>query len=78
MRARQQPSFVDIERVAMDAFLPYINAVEQALPEAARKIVADTSRIAKPQSVPVLPNRSTYRCRGTMPLVKRETLCLKH
>ena len=77
-RAQQRPSRIGIEQVAMDAFVPYIHAVERALPEAARKIVSDTSHIAKPQPVPVLAGRSTYTCRGTMLLVKRETLCLKH
>ena len=37
-RARQQPSRIGIEHVAMDAFVPYINAVEQVLPETAQKI----------------------------------------
>ena len=47
MRARQQPACIGIEEVAMDTFVLHINAVEQALPEAARKIVFDKLRIAR-------------------------------
>ena len=47
MRARQQLARIDIEHVAMDAFVPYIHAVERALPEAARKIVFDKLHITR-------------------------------
>ena len=32
MRARQQPSRIGIEEVAMDTFVLYINAVDEPLP----------------------------------------------
>ena len=47
MRARQQPACIGIEEVAMDTFVPYINAVELALPEAAGKIVFDKLHIVR-------------------------------
>ena len=45
MRARQQLARIDIEHVAMDAFVPYIHAVDEALPEAAWTIVFDKLHI---------------------------------
>ena len=46
-RAQQRPSRIGIDHVAMDAFVPYIHAVDEALPEAARKIVFDKLHITR-------------------------------
>ena len=45
MRARQQPACIGIEGVAIDAFVLYINGVDEALPEAAWTIVFDKLHI---------------------------------